>query len=155
MVNPSTSKSKKNEEDKNVERTRLKNLAIRRKIVAENPARGFAPLGPSKQVIKHHGKDILRKSSQRKNRFLFSFPGLLAPKGGGRIGELKNLGTQNPILYLDFPQGRMKLFGTILYPENRYLTLQFSRGGKNVMCEDYFDNMIIFSDGWWIGKRRL
>lgn len=104
MVNPSTSKSKKNEEDKNVERARLKNLAIRRKIVAENPARGFAPLGPSKQVIKHHGKDILRKSSQRKNRFLFSFPGLLAPKGGGRIGELKNLGTQNPILYLDFPQ---------------------------------------------------
>ncbi|KAL9432557.1 hypothetical protein AB3S75_027567 [Citrus x aurantiifolia] len=153
MVNPSTSKSKKNEEDKNVERTRLKNLAIRRKIVAENPARGFAPLGPSKQVIKHHGKDILRKSSQRKNRFLFSFPGLLAPKGGGRIGELKNLGTQNPILYLDFPQGRMKLFGTILYPENRYLTLQFSRGGKNVMCEDYFDNMIVFSDSWWIGKR--
>lgn len=36
----------------------------------------------------------------------------------------------------------MKLFGTILYPENRYLTLQFSRGGKNVMCEDYFDNMV-------------
>lgn len=36
----------------------------------------------------------------------------------------------------------MKLFGTILYPKNRYLTLQFSRGGKNVMCEDYFDNMV-------------
>lgn len=36
----------------------------------------------------------------------------------------------------------MKLFGTIVYPKNRYLTLQFSRGGKNVMCEDYFDNMV-------------
>ncbi|KAJ4713682.1 DNA-binding RHL1-like protein [Melia azedarach] len=46
----------------------------------------------------------------------------------------------------------MKLFGTIVYPKNRYLTLQFSRGGKNVMCEDYFDNMIVFSDAWWIGK---
>lgn len=36
----------------------------------------------------------------------------------------------------------MKLFGTILYPKNRYLTLQFSRGGKNVLCDDYFDNMV-------------
>jgi hypothetical protein len=36
----------------------------------------------------------------------------------------------------------MKLFGTILYPTNRYLTLQFSRGGKSVTCEDYFDNMV-------------
>lgn len=36
----------------------------------------------------------------------------------------------------------MKLFGTIVYPKNRYLSLLFSRGGKNVMCEDYFDNMV-------------
>ena len=36
----------------------------------------------------------------------------------------------------------MKLFGTIVYPKNRYLTLQFSRGGKNVMCEDCFDTMV-------------
>lgn len=104
MVKASSSKSKKNEDDKNVERTRLKNLAIRKNIIAENPAKGFTPLSPTKQVIKHHGKDILRKSSQRKNRFLFSFPGLLAPIGAGKIGELKNLGTQNPVLYVDFPQ---------------------------------------------------
>ncbi|KAE9467036.1 hypothetical protein C3L33_01054, partial [Rhododendron williamsianum] len=38
--------------------------------------------------------------------------------------------------------GQMKLFGTIVYPKNRYLTLQFSRGGKNVTCEDYFDTMV-------------
>lgn len=36
----------------------------------------------------------------------------------------------------------MKLFGTIVFPKNRYLTLQFSRGGKNVMCEDNFDTMV-------------
>ncbi|KAE8099917.1 hypothetical protein FH972_017861 [Carpinus fangiana] len=47
----------------------------------------------------------------------------------------------------------MKLFGTIVYPKNRYLTLQFPRGGKNVMCEDYFDNMIVFSEAWWIGRK--
>ncbi|KAK8477420.1 hypothetical protein V6N13_051208 [Hibiscus sabdariffa] len=136
------------------ERKRLKKLALRNNLLSETPAapRSYAPLSPSKQIIKHHGKDILRKS-QRKNRFLFSFPGLLAPISGGKIGDLKNLGSKNPILYLDFPQGQMKLFGTIVYPKNRYLSLLFSRGGKNVMCEDYFDNMIVFSDAWWIGKK--
>lgn len=40
----------------------------------------------------------------------------------------------------------MKLFGTIVYPKNRYLTLQFSKSGKNVTCDDYFENMVgIFS----------
>ncbi|XP_021816618.1 DNA-binding protein RHL1-like [Prunus avium] len=49
------------------------------------------------------GKDILKKS-ERKNRFLFSFPGLLAPSGGGKIRAFKDLGTKNPVLYLGFPQ---------------------------------------------------
>ncbi|KAA8541485.1 hypothetical protein F0562_025448 [Nyssa sinensis] len=135
-----------------VERRRLKKLAFSNNILSEAPAKPSTALSPSKTVIKHHGRDILRKS-QRKNRFLFSFPGLLAPISGGKFGELKDLGTKNPILYLDFPQGQMKLFGSIVYPKNRYLTLQFSRGGKNVMCEDYFDTMIVFSDAWWIGRK--
>ncbi|GMI88730.1 hypothetical protein HRI_002542400 [Hibiscus trionum] len=136
------------------ERKKLKKLALKNDLLSEKPPapKSYAPLRPSNQVIKHHGKDILRKS-QRKSRFLFSFPGLLAPISGGRIGELNNLGSQNPILYLDFPQGQMKLFGTIVYPKNRHLSLLFSRCGKNAMCEDYFDNMIVFSDAWWIGKK--
>ncbi|CAK9185575.1 unnamed protein product [Ilex paraguariensis] len=124
------------------ERKRLKKLAFSKNILSETPAKASSiALGPSKTVIKHHGKDILRKS-QRRNRFMFSLPGLLAPISGGKVGELRDLGTKNPILYLDFPQGQMKLFGTIVYPKNRYLTLQFSRGGKNVMCEDHFDNLL-------------
>ncbi|KAL6997275.1 hypothetical protein U1Q18_007400, partial [Sarracenia purpurea var. burkii] len=134
------------------ERKRRKRLAFSKGILSEAPAKAFMPLSPSKTVAKHHGKDILRKS-QRKNRFLFSFPGLLAPISGGKIGELKDLGTKNPVLYLDFPQGQMKLFGTVIYPKNKYLTLQFSRGGKNVVCEDYLDTMIVFSDAWWIGRK--
>ncbi|XP_012079439.1 DNA-binding protein RHL1 isoform X4 [Jatropha curcas] len=131
------SSSKKNSEPDVLERKRLKKLALSNNLLSETPAKTYSPLAPSKTVLKHHGKDILRKS-QRKNRFLFSFPGLLAPiASGGKIGELKDLGTKNPILYLHFPQ----LFGTIVYPKNRYLTMQFSRGGKNVMCEDNFDSM--------------
>lgn len=136
------------------ERTRLKKLSFSRHILSQNPSKlgPSTALGPSKTVMKHHGKDILRKS-QRKNRYLFSFPGLLGPISGGKIGDLKDLGTKNPVLYLDFPQGQMKLFGTIVYPKNRYLTLQFSKGGKNVTCDDYFDNVIVFSDAWWIGTK--
>ncbi|XP_010687257.1 DNA-binding protein RHL1 isoform X2 [Beta vulgaris subsp. vulgaris] len=134
------------------ERKKLKKLAYSNNILSQTPAKVFTPLTPSKTVIKHHGTDILKKS-QRKNRYLFSFSGLFAPISGGKIGELTHLGSKNPILYLDFPQGRMKLFGTIVYPKNRYLTLQFSRGGKNVMCEDCFDTMIVFSDACWVGKK--
>lgn len=44
----------------------------------------------------------------------------------------------------------MKLFGTIVYPKNRYLTSQFSKGGKNAMCEDYFDNMVGFHPPFYL-----
>ncbi|XP_019176236.1 PREDICTED: DNA-binding protein RHL1-like isoform X2 [Ipomoea nil] len=139
------------------ERKRLKKLAFSKRMLSETPVKAATAAGnalqPSKTVIKHHGKDLIRKSQRSKSRFLFSFPGLLAPVSGGKIGELKDLGSKNPILYLDFPQGQMKLFGTIVYPKNRYLSLQFSRGGKNVVCDDYFDNMIVFSDAWWIGRK--
>ncbi|KAI4352006.1 hypothetical protein L6164_006298 [Bauhinia variegata] len=140
------------EDPEAAERKRLKRLAFSNKILSETPAKRSVLLNLSKTVLKHHGKDILKKS-HRKNRYLFSFPGLIAPTSGGKMGELKNLGTKNLILYLDFPQGQMKLFGTIVYPKNKYLTLHFSRGEKNAMCEDFFNNMIVFSDAWWIGRK--
>ncbi|XP_015581412.1 DNA-binding protein RHL1 isoform X2 [Ricinus communis] len=155
MVRPSSKNNSNNStEAADVkERKRLKKLSFSNHILSDTPIDAQSPLPPSKTVLKHHGKDITRKC-QRKNRFLFSFPGLLAPiASGGKIGDLKNLGTKNPILYLHFPQGQLKLFGTIVYPKNRYLSLQFSRGGKNVMCEDYFDTMIVFSEAWWIGTK--
>ena len=88
------------------ERMRLKTLAFSSNMLSHTPLNPRQCLSPSKTVIKHHGKDILKKS-QRKNRYLFSFPGLLAPVGGGKLGELKDLGTKNPVLYLDFPQVRL------------------------------------------------
>ncbi|KAK1261989.1 DNA-binding protein RHL1 [Acorus gramineus] len=161
MVRPSSAAKKKQSEAETAradpvaeERRRLRDLALSHKLLSRTPAKPSIPLEPSKTVLRHQGKDIVKKG-QRKNRFLFSFPGLLAPLSGGRIGELSDLGTKNPKLYLDFPQGRMKLFGTIVYPRNKYLTLQFGRTSKSVMCEDSFENMvkIVFSDAWWIGKK--
>ncbi|KAI5445098.1 hypothetical protein KIW84_013377 [Lathyrus oleraceus] len=160
MAKPKTKKkAREGEQDPDstnpvtIERKRLKSLAFSNNILSETQSRSSIHLNPSSILAKHHGKDIIKKSQRKSSRYLFSFPGLFAPIAGGKIGDLKDLGTKNPILYLDFPQGRMKLFGTILYPKNRYLTLQFSRGGKSVMCEDYFDNMIVFSDAWWIGTK--
>ncbi|KAL5983052.1 hypothetical protein ACLOJK_017132 [Asimina triloba] len=133
-------------------RKRLKSLAFSKNLLSRAAAKPVSPLPPSKTLQKHQSRDIVKKG-QRKNRFLFSFPGLLAPVSGGKIGELKDLGTKNPILYLDFPQGRMKLFGTIVYPKNKYLTLQFTKSSKNVTCDDCFENMVVFSESWWIGQK--
>ncbi|XP_068645838.1 DNA-binding protein RHL1 isoform X2 [Aristolochia californica] len=155
MVRPSSKKGEKIEKpqgnDDSKERRRLKELAFSKNLLSQTPTKSSTPLNPSKLVCKHHGVDVIKKG-QRKNKFLFSFPGLLAPVSGGKIGELKDLGTKNPILYMDFPQGRMKLFGTIVYPKNKYLTLHFGRTAKSVMCEDIFESMIVFSDARWIGK---
>ena len=39
-------------------------------------------------------------------------------------------------------QGRMKLFGTHVYPKNKYLTLQMTRSAKGVVCEDVFESLV-------------
>jgi hypothetical protein len=63
------------------------------------------PLAPSDAVARLQGRDIVRRGGQRKSRFLFSFPGLLTPAASaGRVGELADLGTKNPLLYLEFSQ---------------------------------------------------
>lgn len=90
------------------ERKRLKSLAISRNLQSNAPSKPISPLSPSKLILKHQGRDIIKKG-QRKNRFLFSFPGLLAPISAGKIGELKDLGTKNPVLYMDFPQVKRQI----------------------------------------------
>ena len=55
-------------------------------------------------------------------------------------GTLAQLDSQNPVLYVDFPQGRLKFLGTIIFPKNKYMLLKF--GQKDVLCEDIFENMV-------------
>ena len=55
-------------------------------------------------------------------------------------GSLAQLDSQNPVLYVDFPQGRLKFLGTIVFPKNKYMLLKF--GQKDVLCEDIFENMV-------------
>ncbi|XP_062233993.1 DNA-binding protein RHL1-like isoform X8 [Phragmites australis] len=125
------------------ERRRLRSLAFSNGLLQRGePAAPRSALAPSGAAARLQGRDIVRRGGQRKSRFLFSFPGLLAPAASaGRVGELADLGTKNPVLYLEFPQGRMKLFGTHVYPKNKYLTLQMTRSAKGVVCEDVFESL--------------
>ncbi|XP_062229929.1 DNA-binding protein RHL1-like isoform X2 [Phragmites australis] len=137
------------------ERRHLRSLAFSNGLLQRGePAAPGSALAPSVAVARLQGRDIVRRGGQRKSRFLFSFPGLLAPvAAGGRVGELADLGTKNPVLYLEFPPGRMKLFGTHVYPKNKYLTLQMTRSAKGVVCEDVFESLIVFSEVWWVGTK--
>lgn len=60
-------------------------------------------------------------------------------------GTLAQLDTQNPVMYVDFPEGRMKFAGTLVYPKSKYMVLKTS--GTGVLCEDIFETMV----GWcWL-----
>ena len=43
-------------------------------------------------------------------------------------------------MYIDFPEGRLKLFGTLMFPANKYLVLKF--GPKDIVCEDVLESMV-------------
>ena len=55
-------------------------------------------------------------------------------------GTLAQVVTRNPVLYIDFPQGRLKFLGTLVFLKNKYLGLKF--GPKEILCEDAFDSMV-------------
>ena len=72
-------------------------------------------------------------------------------------GTLSQLDTRNPVLYIDFPEGRLKFMGTLFFPKNKYMTLRFAQ--KEVLCEDIFESMVLaqFSSSapWRIHKNAL
>jgi hypothetical protein len=81
-------------------------------------------------------------------------------------------------MYIDFPDGRLKFFGTLMFPQNKYMVLKFT--SKNIVCEDILESMVspyawlthsghqpliaalqmdfaaqvVFSEAWWIGKQK-
>lgn len=45
------------------------------------------------------------------------------------------------MLYLDFPQGRLKLLGSLVFPRNKLLVLRAGQG-DSVLAEDVFENVV-------------
>ena len=57
-----------------------------------------------------------------------------------RQGSLAQLDSRTPVMYIDFPEGRLKFFGTLMFPSNKYMILRF--GAKDIMCEDVLESMV-------------
>ncbi|KAI7835747.1 hypothetical protein COHA_010352 [Chlorella ohadii] len=132
-----------------VEHQRLQEAAFDMGVLSHTRRLCTQPLPPTKVMQRAGGKDIVKKSSSRKGRYLLAFNFQLAPAAAGKLGTLAALDSKNPVMYLDFPQGRYKLFGTLVFPRNKYLVLRM--GQKEVLCEDVLESMIVFSEGWWVG----
>ena len=97
-----------------------------------------------------NGIDVVKKASNRKLKYLFVFPGGLKPTGNGEIGRLERLDTECPIMFLDFPSGRLRCNGVLVHLANEYMTLSVRRAG--VFCEDVFDKMVVFPTCDWFAK---
>ena len=116
----------------------------------------YAGLTVSDQIMNSDGRDIVKKGSARKNRFLLVFSGWLnlASGSGGKLGVLTDLDTRNPSLCIDFPQlkGSLKMLGTIVFPRTKYAVLNFEVK-KHIVVDEIFDSMVVFCKANWIKWR--
>ena len=84
----------------------------------------------------------------------------------GRIGSLEALDSRNPVMNVDFPTGRLRLTGTIVYPaDTTYIAIAHSTRapsgsaaskGKKVkplQCQGTFDHLLVFSEWSWLGRK--
>jgi hypothetical protein len=73
--------------------------------------------------------EILKKSTGRKNRVLFLFPGLVSVVQEGKFGQLYDM-DKNPKLDIEFRGGRLRLVGTHVHTKSKLVTLVPAKGGK-------------------------
>jgi len=113
------------------------------------------------ELGKYDGANINNKSTKKK-KILFVFPGQLnITCNGGKLGTLDKMSSKNPVLYVEYPQGRLKLFGTIVYPKNTFLALSYKKNPTKsqktkvgLQCSGSFDAYVVFCDYKWIGTKK-
>ena len=126
--------------------------AVDSRMISRVRPSSLKELVPSKTLRRSDCKDIHKKSSVRKSRYMIVFPGQLASVKDGQIGSLAKLDTQNPVMYVSYGHlGRLKLVGTIVRSKaTRYFTLNV-KSRDRTQLEDWFDSMIVFSRYSWVG----
>ena len=135
------------EEAKASKRSReLFDAALDARLVSRVRPSSLTELKPSKVLKRSDCKDIHKRSSVKKSRYMTVFPGQLGNLKEGRLGSLAKLDTQNPVMYIEYPGfGRLKLCGTIVRSRaTRYFTLNV-KSKDRLNLEDWFDSMIVFS----------
>ena len=67
-------------------------------------------------LTRYDGVDIVKHpESARRKKAVFILPAGLSANGvGGKLGTIANMNTGFPVLYIDFPIGRMKLQGRLV-----------------------------------------
>ena len=66
------------------------------------------------------------------------------------IGTLTDLDTLTPTLYLDYPQGRIKCPGAVVYTASKFISFQLSRSG---MVGVVWKGMEREGGIWWCGRK--
>ena len=99
--------------------------ALDARVVSRLRPTSATELKPSKVLKRSDCKDIHKKSTVKKSRYMTVFPGQLGDLKEGKLGSLAKLDTQNPVMYIEYPGfGRLKLQGTIVRSRStRYFTL--------------------------------
>ena len=132
----------------------LHERALRAKMISTTrPATAAHELDASEALLKRDGKDIHRRSAAKRARYAMVFPGQLSVNREGRIGEMREMHTQAPVVYLDFEGGRMKMLGSIVRPKStRYITLN-AKSKDRMNLEEWFESVIVFPSWYWIGTK--
>eukprot|EP00123_Amoebidium_parasiticum_P014044 comp22295_c2_seq1/m.33067 comp22295_c2_seq1/g.33067 ORF comp22295_c2_seq1/g.33067 comp22295_c2_seq1/m.33067 type:complete len:529 (-) comp22295_c2_seq1:276-1862(-) len=104
-------------------------------------------------LVDNHGSDVIKKgSTQHVSKYCFVFPGNFQTMAAGEeFGTLSGLDTPTPCMYVNFPEGRLKLLGALAYPKNKLITLQCSKHGMQI--GDTFDHVVVFSEVMWVGTK--
>ena len=126
--------------------------ALDARLVSRVRPSSLTTLKPSKVLRRSDCKDIHKRSTVKKSRYMTVFPGQLGNLKEGRLGSLAKLDTQNPVMYVEYPGfGRLKLCGTIVRSRaTRYFTLNV-KSKDRLNLEDWFDSMIVFARYFWVG----
>ena len=138
-------------EDDRTKNARLQELTIGHVITTK-------PLPPKLNsdidLAKYDGSDIVKNPERaRRKKAVFILPACLSVSGvGGKLGTIANMNTGFPVLYIDFPNGRMKLQGRLVEPKKSLMPIKFKKGGK-VVVKNAVKTMIVFSKTSWIGTK--
>jgi hypothetical protein len=124
-------------------------------VVSTKPAPA-APTTPSDiDLTRYDGVDIVKHPERaRRKKAIFILPACLSVNGvGGKLGTIANMNTGFPVLYIDFPIGRMKLQGRLVEPKSALMPMTFKKKSRKVIVKNAVKTMIVFSNTSWIGTK--
>jgi hypothetical protein len=99
-------------------------------------------------------RDIVKKNERtHRKKAVFILPASISLNGdGGKLGTIANMDTQFPVLYIDFPTGRVKLQGRIVEPKATLMPLTLKKKGPAIVKASV-KTLIVFSKTSWIGTK--